>query len=123
MIPSADQLVATHAFLARRYGLRPHASEKGLQAAVELARTLAGTPRDEPAAIFFALSLYARSLGALWPLQPRLEADGVARGLGLALVATDEELRLLRLDIASQKRGFDEVRAFFDERLREAESP
>lgn len=118
MIPSAAQILATHAFLARRYGLAERVSEKGITAAVELAKTLATVERDEPAAVFFALSLYARSLGALWPLQPRLEADAVARGLGLVLDASSEELRALRLDVASQRVGYDEVRAFFAQRLR-----
>lgn len=111
MIPSdAEVLGAWIPFLARRYDLEPP-SPAAVTAALEEARTLAADGRDEAAALFFALSHRARALRGWWSILPHVAALRLAPGLG----ASAAELRALRLDVASRRASFEDVRRWFAE--------
>jgi hypothetical protein len=111
MIPSDDEVLgAWIPFLARRYELDPPAPS-AVTAALEEARTLAADGRDEAAALFFALSHRARALRGWWSILPQVAALRLAPGFR----ATAAELRALRLDVASRRANFEDVRRRFAE--------
>jgi hypothetical protein len=52
VIPSVIDVLGAHAFVARRYGLRGTLHVAGIENALAMARGLATSERDEPAALF-----------------------------------------------------------------------
>ena len=51
MIPSATQILAGYAFIARRHGFAPDFNDEALYAALRVASELATAEADEPAAL------------------------------------------------------------------------
>ena len=57
MIPGAEEILAGYPFVKRRWRIQQDASDSAVRAAVEDARTLAGSEaQTEPAALFFAFA-------------------------------------------------------------------
>ena len=108
MIPSAREILVGAAFLAQRYGLQVPESAVTASARAE-AETLATDEADEPAALFFALCRRTRALGQAWSVLPDLVALSQATTLGQDLRATREELRSLRMAIATRRASYDDV--------------
>lgn len=92
-------------------------SEKALRAAIQHARMLAAWPIDEPAALFFAFGCRPRISPGLGAKLAIFMAREQLATLGLEILATDESLRELRMQILT--RGIDEhdVLAWFAERI------
>lgn len=112
-IPDADVIIG--ALRLATPGIQ--VSEKAIRAAVQHARSLARWPIDEPAAIFFAFSRYPRAApGLSKPLAIFLVRDQL-EALGLVLVASDAELRELRVSILTRRYEAADVFAWFAERL------
>lgn len=88
------------------------------EAARDEAVALAGEPRDEAAALFFAFARRRDDLGTAWPLLPALLAKNhAAVRLRLPLDATLDELRLLSLQVNALGLAFEHVRDWFRERM------
>jgi hypothetical protein len=118
VIPALRHILGTHTFLARRHGWKAPLDQILVQGCLKEARALAGTERDEPAALFYVFSKAWNRLGDACAVLPDLLARNHARAVGLELSATAEEQRALRLRIAEGGVTFDEVRVWFGERLR-----
>jgi hypothetical protein len=117
MIPAARSLLGGYAFAARRRGWTTSPNERAFGEAVEEARALAMEPRDEPAALFYALARRPRVLREAWPVLPALLMLNHAGRLRLYLAAGDEELDRLRVAIVVQRLTFEHVREWFRARL------
>jgi hypothetical protein len=118
MIPSVDEVVGSHAYVARRYGLTDTLHEAGIRNALTLATGLAaGDQAAEPAALFYALACFPRSLGACWWVLPTVLAVNHARTLGYRFGASREDLQRLYEPIAANTLDFEDVRAWFARRL------
>lgn len=109
-------------FLALRHGYSGEFNEVGLRAALTDARALAQHPEDEPAAVFFALAAHAKSLAGSWRTLPALVAMNRAAERGYRLRATLADYSALLVPIASRTMSFDEVRAWFADRLEPIDS-
>ena len=118
MIPALRHILGTHTFLARRHGWKARLDEIMVQGCLREARQLALAERDEPAALFYVFCKAWQRLGDACGVLPDLLARNHARAVGLELTATPDEQRALRLRIAGGGVPFDEVRAWFDERMR-----
>jgi hypothetical protein len=118
VIPALRHILGTHTFLARRHGWKAPLDQILVQGCLKEARALASADRDEPAALFYVFSKAWNRLGDACAVLPDLLARNHARAVGLELSATAEEQRALRLRIAEGAVTFDEVRAWFGERLR-----
>jgi hypothetical protein len=118
VIPALRHILATHTFLARRYGWKAPLDQLMVQGCLKEARQLATRERDEPAALFYAFSKAWARLGDACAVLPDLLARNHARAHGMALTATPEDQRALRLRIAEGEVAFDEVRDWFVARLK-----
>ena len=118
-LPSADQILAGYAFLARRHGIVDRTiSERGVRAALADAAVLAdGDDATEPAAIFYAFARRPRITRGAWVELADVLADTQARSVGLAVTAGPGDLRALMVSVASRSADFAEVRAWFAARL------
>lgn len=92
-------------------------SEKAIRAAVTEARDLARWGLDEPAAVFFAFARRPRAIPTLNASLSTFLAIEQARSLGVSLIATREELQVLRTRVLSREASFEDVRAWFAERM------
>jgi len=119
MIPTFEDVEAAHRFLARRHGVSGQLHEQGVRGALELARSLAASPRDEPAAVFYALSRYPRALGGLARALPVMIALNLARATGHPIHATAAELRAFFVPLAARELSYEDVRGWFNDRARE----
>jgi hypothetical protein len=118
VIPALRHILGTHTFLARRHGWKDRLDHLFVQSCLKEARSLAPEARDEPAALFYVFSKAWARLGDACAVLPDLLARNHARSVGLELGASPDEQRALRLRIAAGGVPFDEVRAWFDQRLR-----
>jgi hypothetical protein len=117
VIPALRHILGTHTFLARRHGWKDRLDHLLVQSCLKEARSLAATDRDEPAALFYVFSKAWSRLGDACAVLPDLLARNHARAVGLDLWASPDEQRALRLRIAEGGVPFEEVRAWFGERL------
>ncbi len=117
MIPALRHIIGTHTFLARRYGWKTPLDQLVVQGCLKEARTLSGRDRDEPAALFYVFSRAWSRLAEACAVLPDLLVRNHARAVGLDLLASPDEVRELRLRIAGGGVPFDEVRAWFDEKV------
>lgn len=92
-------------------------SEKAVRAAVQEARALARWPIDEPAALFFAFAQRPRAVPKLSAKTALFLARDQVRALGLGLSVADDELRELRMRIVERRVTYEDVRAWFAERI------
>lgn len=92
MIPSLETTFEGAAFLARRFGLTTPPNKALLAAALEEARQLATTPRDEPAALLYALSRRPRLFPGVYSRVTTLLVFNQARLLGYQLQADERDL-------------------------------
>jgi hypothetical protein len=113
VIPDADVIIAA----AREALSNPTVSEKAVRAAVQEARQLARWPADEVAAIFYAFARRPRAFASHWALMTAFLARDQARALGVALDVTDAALHSLRHRVLRAEVDFDEVLAWFAERM------
>jgi hypothetical protein len=117
VIPSVIDVLGAHAFVARRYGFRGTLHVAGIENALAMARGLATSERDEPAALFYALAHFPKALGDSWRTLPVVLAVNQARRTGQRLTATRDDLLPLFVPIASDAMDFATVRAWFEKRL------
>ncbi len=82
-----------------------------------MARELAAAPADEPAALFFSLTRFARSLGEAPRVLPALLAKNQADAVGLRLHASVADIRAMFVGVASNSLDFEAVRLWFAARL------
>jgi len=120
VIPALRHILGTYTFLARRHGWKAPLDQLLVQSCLKEARQLAAGEQDEPAALFYVFSKAWARLGDACAVLPDLLARNQARAVGLELVASPDEQRALRLRIAEGGVPFDDVRAWFGERLRPA---
>ena len=119
MIPAAEELIAGWAFVARRRGLSGEVDPVAVAEGVALARTCAaGSERDEPAALFFALARHPKAFGDGWRRASETFPAGHAAALGLTLDASPIELADRRIAAYSGRAAFEDVRRWFALRLR-----
>ena len=119
MIPSLIVALDSYAWLALVHGYtRDELTTGELQACLDLAETLATSPADEPAALFFALAKPPGSRSEAWPRFPRVMGRNHAHNSGFFLVTSDEELEDLAWDICLEGRTYEHVRDWFRKRLR-----
>jgi hypothetical protein len=118
VIPALRHILGTHTFLARRHGWKDRLDQILVQGCLKEARALATEPRDEPAALFYVFSKAWTRLGDACAVLPDLLARNHARSVGLELTATPDEQRAFRLRIVEGGVPFEEVRAWFGERMR-----
>jgi hypothetical protein len=120
MLPSIDEVDAAYAFLARRYGFERSLHIEGVRAALALAHQHALAADDEPAALFFGLTRYAKSLGQAPRLLPALLAQQQCSRIGVRLDGNIEDLSALFVPVVSNRMTFAEVRAWFAQRSERA---
>lgn len=114
MLPSLEQIVATHAWLSRRLQLDGQPHEPALLKALEEAAALAQNPQDEPAALFYALARRPKALMDAWGPLTELIALNHARFLGSPLtVEAPDLLRQLCMALVSGRASWEDTRAFF----------
>lgn len=121
MIPPLSALLRACAFLARRHEWELSPRDVRLLASIaerhQEAAQLAMVPREEPAALFFALCHDLYLFGADYVVLPIVVSTNHAQALGLDLRATRyalvEQARAISAGLAS----YDETRAWFAERL------
>ncbi len=111
--------LGTYTFLARRHGWKAPLDQLLVQGCLKEARQLAASDRDEPAALFYVFSKAWARLGDACAVLPDLLARNHARAVGLALLASPDEQRALRLRIAEGGVPFEEVRSWFASGLRQ----
>lgn len=118
MILDAREIVLGYPFVAQRYHrvalCDPQAVEDCCARAEELA---AGSPTDEPAAIFFAFADRRRAFPFAWKLMAGILTKRQAVVNGLTLSATHEELGALCTDVLYHRVDFVALRAWFRTRL------
>ncbi len=118
MIPTIDEILAAHEFVARRFGVDGRPNVEQIAMCLDEARAFADNrPADEPAALFYVLTRRPRAIGGLWRALPLLLSVNQAREGGLRVDATEEEWRSVRLDIVSRRASFGDVREWFAKRL------
>jgi hypothetical protein len=118
MIPSVENVVAAHAFLARRYRVTGQVRGAAVEGALrEAAERSAGRERDEPAAIFFAFARRPKICRGIWHQLPALLAVNQARAVGLRLDVSLETVARLRLDTVVDGATFEAVRDWFEKHL------
>jgi hypothetical protein len=120
MLPSAEEIQAAHAFLARRFGVQERLRDGAVRAALARAHVLARSwpPREETAALFYVLARRGRVLGRLRYTLVMLLAYNHARAMAHVLAATEAELHALHDAIAADRIAVDDVRTWFATRLR-----
>lgn len=118
VIPALRHIIATHTFLSRRHGWKAPLDEIMVQGCLKEARQLAAGEKDEPAALFYVFSKAWQRLGDACAVLPDLLSRNHARAVGLTLAASPEEQKALRMQIAGGAVRFDEVRAWFGQRLK-----
>lgn len=117
MIPSILSLLQAASWVERRYGFVEGPSHRTIFDCYWAADGLNPTEHDEPAALFFVFCSEEQRLGRVWRVLPKILAQNQARSLGLQLVATEEDLDALRDAVADGKATYEEVRAWFAERI------
>jgi hypothetical protein len=118
MIPSDDEVLAMVPSLRVIFHVDADLSRAVVAAALEEARGLASDPRDAAAAVFYAFGRRAHVLRGWWRvLTDLLALHQVRTTTGTPLAATANELRALRVAVASRGATFDDVRQFFDTRI------
>ena len=116
MLPSAEQILKAHAFVARRHRLTSQADEPGVRAALaEAVQLAAGDPASEPAAVFYAFTRYRRAFGDGWRTMTVLLTQNQARPYRID--ATGDEFHTLMLAVSHHQFAFDDVRAWLAARL------
>ena len=118
MIPSLEQVIGAHTFIARRYDLRSPRNDAALDLAQREATSLAADANDEPAALFFAFARRGKALGDAWALLTDLLTLNQIASLGLRFVEERSDLRPLRTSIAQRAVSFPDVREWFAARLK-----
>jgi hypothetical protein len=140
MLPSYTALLQGHRWYCARHGIRhTHRALEEAQIAITRARLTAaalaaGQERDEPAALLFALTIEAPSLGEAWIAFPMVALRNFAkRALGEELVLDAGDavtLHALRVRIADERgvfaaagplerrATFEELRVFIARRMR-----
>jgi hypothetical protein len=117
MIVAVEAIEASYRFLDRRYHFRGTLGLVGVRAALDDARRLATTEGDEPAALFFALASRPKSLGGAWRLLPALVALNHASRIGLRLRVNPRDFEPLYMPLVSRELTYEDVRAWFTERV------
>jgi hypothetical protein len=140
MLPSYTALLQGHRWYCARHGIRytDQALEEAqlaiTRARLTAAALAAGHERDEPAALLFALTIEAPSLGEVWIAFPMVVLRNYARralGVQFVLDAGDAAaLHALRVRIADERAvfaaagqlerraTFEELRVFIARRMR-----
>lgn len=114
MIPSAETIIA--AIQGEFPGVS--LSEKAIRAAIQHARELARGKIDEPAAIFFTFAIRPRAVPALNASLASFLAHEQARSLGIpSLNVARQELRDMQRRCRMREMSFEDIRAWFAERL------
>lgn len=119
-MPTFEDLDRAHGWLARRFARTSTLHQAGARNALAMARELAQTPAEDPAAVFYALVRHVRALGAMGRVLPVVFAVNLTRAQGLALTATEDELASLFVPIRAQTMSYAEVREWFAARTRPA---
>jgi hypothetical protein len=120
MLPSAEAIQTAYAFLARRYHVQERLRDGTVRAALRRAHQLAQPwpPRDETAALFYALASRGRALGRLRHLLATTLAVNHAQKTGHWLDTSRDEIYELFETVAADRTTFADVRTWFAERLR-----
>jgi hypothetical protein len=131
MLPPLAEVLASCAFLKRRFHWRWTPDQAGVEEALREAAACAGDRvEEEPAALLFALLRRPMDLGDAHPGLAFLLARGHARSaLGSALVLDphDPELHALRMRLVARdparRATYEDVCAFVADRLRDEPLP
>ena len=118
MIISPESVIEGFAFVARRLGIEPTMSVRAIHAALDDARRHAATTHDEPAAVFFAFARFRRAFPRAWRQMAALLSMSQARELGLRIHASAADYDELASAIMLDDAPFDDVRAWFESRLK-----
>jgi hypothetical protein len=129
MLPPLAEVLASYAFLKRRFRWRWPLEQAGVEEALrEAAACAEGRVEEEPAALLFAFLRRPMDLGDAHPELAFVLAKGQARnalGAALRLDAHDPALRALRMRLVARdparRASYDDVCAFVAERLRPLE--
>jgi hypothetical protein len=114
MLPELEALLAGYALYATQNRFAPDRDEVRLAEALREAAALSrGAERDEPAALFFALTRRPRVFGKAHGRMTLHLALEHARALGLALTTDVGVLELMRARIVRGAIDFEELRAWF----------
>lgn len=117
MIPPIEEVLVAYVHHQRRKGLRP-ASERGVAAALETARTLASEERDETAAMLFAFAAYRRAFPGGWRFMAAALAVSQAHDAGYFIETTHADMDALLSAVMYGTAGYGDVRAWVAARLR-----
>jgi hypothetical protein len=121
MLPSPDRFLEGLAFPLRRVGQTGQPDPEAMAAVLaEAERLAAGDERLEPCALFYACARRSRAFGAASSFLVPFLARSQAHAVGLVLDAEDVALVILHARVLRQEIDFDELRAWFEQRLRTA---
>lgn len=113
MIPQLEQVELVHAWVLRRFALPYSWNQDGVTNALKLAQQLATTPEQVPAAVFYAITLHARAMGAATRTVAALFAVNLTREQGSQLQLTGQELSALFLPICTRAMDYPAVFELF----------
>lgn len=118
MLPALEPLLAGYALYAKQNGFVPDRDEVRLADALREAGALAGErERDEPAALFFALTRRPRIFGKAHGRMTLHLALEQARSLGFEFTTDLAMLELMRARILRDSIGFEDLRDWFADHL------
>jgi hypothetical protein len=113
VLPTAEQVARGYEFFARRHDLDPVCSVPRIEEALTLARRLATTTEDEPAAMFFAfVSVRVAFPGALLAMTWQLTIN-CASSNGHRVAATSDEVGGFVRQIGGAQMSWPDVRDWF----------
>ncbi|MBK8258457.1 MAG: hypothetical protein IPK82_38080 [Polyangiaceae bacterium] len=118
MVPDLHSFLSGYALFAHQHGFSASCDRERLANALDEARALSATERnDEPAALFFALARRPRLLGAAHGRMTLHVAIAQAHALGFDLNVDAAVLELMRARVVRNAIDFAELRTWFAEHL------
>lgn len=113
---SLEQVLDGFAFFARRHRIDAEPNEAAVRAALATLEELHPSPRDEPAAVFFAFASHGRCFPSALRSMTVVLARSVALQSGVRIEASDDELGTLVMAVLRREAPFEAVRAWFTSR-------
>lgn len=119
MLPGADDVVSLCDRLNEMHRLGRVVNRSAVEIALDEARAITLVERNAPGAIFFSFARRGKAFNVYWALLADLLPRYVSAARGLALRATTQELRELRMGVVSRTVDLNDVLRWFAARIAE----